>query len=160
MKFYAMIASAVITASILSVSGYAVTDTVSVETVKTDFAHKGNFDRDDFKKDPIAALEGRKNEILKHLNEGKIPKEEADAIIKKIDARIAEVKNFNTLTLDQKRDKLLKDCKSRLDLLVKDGKLDKKKADDMLKKYTDKIKQWDGVGYPKFFEKGMKGRKH
>lgn len=163
MKIKAMIASAVIIASLSATSAFAIPVTACAETVKYDIAESKRIRHKncgECMEDPIARLENKKSEVLKMLDEGKITKENADAVIKKIDSRIAEIKDFNKLTLDQKREKLIEDCKSRLDLLVKDGKIDKKKADDIQKSYTDKIKQWDGVGYPKFFGEGMKGKKH
>lgn len=115
---------------------------------------------EEFVKDPLGTLENRKSEIQKLLKEGKIPKEKAEAIIKKIDAGIAEVKEFNGLTLEQKRKKLLKDCRDYLDSLVEKGELEREEADRIYKEYADKIGKWDGTGYPKFLRKCPMPKKH
>lgn len=103
--------------------------------------------------DPIMALESRKEQVKKLMNEGKITREKAEAIIKRIDARIAEINEFNKLTLEEKKEKLVNDCKDRLDRMVNEGKMDRKKADEILRNYTERIRQWDGVGYPRLFRK-------
>lgn len=114
---------------------------------------------DEFVKDPLKVLENRKNEIEELLNEGKISKDKAEAILKKIDAAIAEIKKFNNMSLEEKRDRLIKDCKDYLENLVEKGEMDKEKASEILEKYSDKIKKWDGTGYPRFFRKPGKPEK-
>lgn len=125
-----------------------------VKENKTEWRNK----YDDFEKNPITALEENKNEILQLLKEDKLTKEKADAIISRIDAKISKIKAFEKLPLAQKKEALIKDCKARLDTLVKDGKIQKDKADAILKKYTEKIQNWDGIGYPDFHDKGIKGK--
>ncbi len=112
--------------------------------------------REEFRKDPINALESRKSEIQSLLKEGKITKEEADKKIERLDSKIKEIQNFNRLTLPQKKDKLINDCKSSLEKRVKEGKIDRNKADQIIKDYTEKINKWDGNGYPQFHSKPPK----
>lgn len=157
MKINTFMAVAVVFMSLSVLPAFAAEDSVTVEP-KIESPSKGNYDN--WAKDPIGALESKKAEVQILLKEGKITKDNADKMTKRIDAKIAEIKEFNKLTLQQKKDRLIKDCKNRLDLLVKDGKIDRKKADGILKSYTEKIRQWDGTGYPKYFEKCMKGKKH
>ncbi len=113
---------------------------------KKDFRQK----HEEFQKDPIKALESGKEKVQTLLKEGKISKEKADEITSKIDSKINEIKNFNKLDLKQKKDKLINDCKSHIEKRVKEGKLDKDKADALLKDYTEKINNWDGKGYPQY----------
>jgi lipoate-protein ligase A len=94
--------------------------------------------------------------IRAKLKEGKITKEKADKITAKIDSRIEKIQQFNSLTTQQKKDKLIGDFKASLDEKVKAGRLTQEMADELLKKYTDKVNQWDGSGYPKFARKGCK----
>lgn len=105
---------------------------------------------EEFQKDPIKALQNRKEEIQSLQKDGKITKEKADEITARIDAKIKQIEEFNKLTLEQKKAKLIKNCSTRLDRLVKEGKLEQAKADEILKQYTDKISNWDGTGYPGF----------
>lgn len=109
-------------------------------------------------KDPLKALESKKERIQSLLKEGKISKEEADRINAKIDSKIKEVKEFNKLPLEKKREKLISDFKVRLERKVKDGKMTKEKMDELLKDYTEKINKWDGKGYPGIYHKGKKLR--
>jgi len=108
---------------------------------------------EEFVKDPITVLENRKNEINKLLKEGKISREKADAMLKRIDAGITEIKKFNKLTLEEKRARLIKDCREYLDNLVERGEMDREKASKIYEDYAEKINKWDGTGYPKFFRK-------
>lgn len=112
---------------------------------------------EEFSKDPLRALESRKVKIQSLLKEGKITKENADERIARIDSKIKEIQSFNKLTLPQKKDKLIYDCKASVEKLVKEGKLDRVKADTLLKNYSEKINKWDGNGYPHFHTKCSKG---
>ena len=117
---------------------------------------------EEFIKDPLTVLENRKKEIEQQLKEGRISKEEADAILRRIDKGIAEIKEFSALPLEEKRARLIRDCKDYLDSLVEKGEMDREKAQKILEKYSEKINKWDGTGYPRFFRKPVKpkcGRK-
>ena len=114
----------------------------------------------DFDKDPIKALECRKEKVQSMLKEGKITKEEAAEKTARIDAKIAKVKEFNKLTLPQKRARLVEDFKASVDSRVKDGRLTKEKADSMIKEFNDMVAKWDGNGYPRMSGKWIKGGKH
>ena len=107
----------------------------------------------EFVKDPLGTLEKRKNEVQQLLKEGKIPKEKAESILKRIDEKMAEIKAFNGLSLEEKREKLIRDCREYLDGQVKKGLLEPEKAERIYKEYAEKIKKWDGTGYPRFFRK-------
>lgn len=104
-------------------------------------------------KDPIKSLEGRKENILKLQKEGKISKEEADEKIKIIDTRIKGIEEFNKLTVEQKRAKLIEKFKEIMALQVKYGKISQEKADELISEYTKKMQEWDGNGIPKFYHK-------
>ena len=111
---------------------------------------------EEFEKDPITVLENRKKEIEGLLKEGRISKEEAEAILRRIDKGIAEIKEFNGLPLEEKRARLIRDCKDYLDSLVERGEMDRDKADRIFEKYSDRTNKWDGTGYPRFFRKAGK----
>nr|WP_026073990.1 hypothetical protein [Acetivibrio cellulolyticus] len=119
--------------------------------------HKGN---DEMCKDPIKALENKREEILKLEKEGKISKEEADKKIREIDARIKDIKEFNKLPVEQKRAKLIAKFKEHIGLRVKEGKITQEKADEIVSEYTKKIQEWDGNGFPRFFYKGHIKKEH
>jgi len=104
--------------------------------------------------DPIKALKEKKEAIIKLEKEGKISKEEADKRIKKIDSRIKEIEEFNKLTLEQKRAKLIEKFKEVMALKVKEGKISQEKADELIAEYTKKVQEWDGKGVPRFYHKG------
>lgn len=142
---------------------------ITVPNAKTQQQQIGTFEKDkdrlgkkDFKKskdkfssdqDPIKALEHKKERVQVKLKEGKITKEKANEIIARIDARIKKIQDFNKLTLQQKKDKLISDFKAHMDKKVKGGKLSRDKADELIKMHTEKVNQWDGNGYPKFFKR-------
>lgn len=111
-------------------------------------------------KDPIKALENRKAKVQSLLKEGKITKEKADKITARIDEKIKTINEFNKLTPDQKRAKLTEDFKTFMAKKVKEGKLTQEQADERIKAFNEKVKQWDGTGYPHFFKKGMKHGHH
>lgn len=113
---------------------------------------------EEFDKDPIKMLERRKEKIKLLLEEGKIDKKEADEITARIDLKIKEIQSFNKLSLQKKKEKLVNDCRAAVEKRVQEGKLDRSKADTIIKNYTEKINKWDGNGYPQFHSKRFKGK--
>jgi Uncharacterized protein conserved in bacteria len=111
---------------------------------------------EEYRKDPIKALEKRKLEVQTLLKEGKINKEKADKITAKLDSKIKEIQSFNKLNLQQKKVRLLDDCRTTIEKMVKEGKLEKDKADTIFNKYREKIDKWDGNGYPQFHPKFLR----
>lgn len=114
----------------------------------------------DFEKDPIKALECRKEKVRSLLKEGKITKEQADEMTARIDEKIAKVKEFSKLTLPQKRARLMEEFKTSADKWVKEGKLTREKADVMIRDFNEKITKWDGSGYPVMHGKRFHDGKH
>lgn len=106
--------------------------------------------------DPIKQLQHKKEKIQKLLDQGKLTKEEAQEKIKIIDAKIKKLEEFNKLSLKEKKKKLIKNFKTFTDDMVKKGKITQEKADELLKEYESKVKQWDGNGHPPKFGKGLK----
>jgi len=100
-------------------------------------------------RDPVKALEAKKEIIRKLVKEGKISKEKAEEIIRKLDAKIEKIKEFQSLPLEEKRKRLINDFTEKLDRMVKEGKISRQEADKMLKEITEKINKWDGSGLPK-----------
>ncbi len=100
-------------------------------------------------KDPIKRLEAKKEKVERLLKEGKLTKEQANDILKRIDDRIAEVKEFQKLPLEQKKEKVLNDLRTQTNQFVKDGKMTQEEADKMMKKAKEKLENWDGKGFPR-----------
>jgi len=105
-------------------------------------------------KDPVEALKQKKEKVQSLLKEGKITKEQADAIIAKIDAKIKAIEEFNKHSPQQKKEKLLERFKASVEKKVKEGKLTREKADELIRKFSEKLKNWDGTGYPDFLRRG------
>ncbi|AGB19898.1 hypothetical protein [Thermoanaerobacterium thermosaccharolyticum] len=105
------------------------------------------------KVDPIQRLESIKAKVTQKYNEGKISKNKYDSIIAKINNMEQQINDFNKLTLDQKRQKLISDYTAAVNKKVQNGKITQDKANELIKNYTDKVNKWDGTGFPP----GMKG---
>ncbi|WHE06758.1 hypothetical protein PGH24_11530 [Thermoanaerobacterium thermosaccharolyticum] len=105
------------------------------------------------KVDPIQRLENIKAKVTEKYNEGKISKDKYDSIIAKINNMEQQINDFNKLTLDQKRQKLISDYTAAVNKKVQSGKITQDKANELIKNYTDKVNKWDGTGLPP----GMKG---
>jgi hypothetical protein len=126
--------------------------------VRKVFAERDNCP--DFQKDPIKALECKKEKVQSLLREGKITKEEAAEITARLDERIAKIKEFNKLTLPEKKAKLMEKHKAFIEMKVKEGTLSREKADAAIKEFNDRISKWDGKGFPVTHGGGMKEKKH
>jgi polyhydroxyalkanoate synthesis regulator phasin len=100
---------------------------------------------------PISSLEKKKEEIQSLVKEGKLTKEKAAEITSRIDARIKSFKEFDKLSLTEKKKKLKENFSSHLEKGVKDGRITKEKMNEVLDEFNKKIDNWDGKGYPKFF---------
>lgn len=175
MKFPRILSAAVITTCLTATAAFAAPDVsspsnVAVSQQKSDTVKK---ERKDFKgegfkhkhdgikqQDPIKALQRKKEKIQTLLKDGKITKEKADAIIARIDSKIKEIEEFNKLTPQQKKDKLISGFKASVGKRVEEGKLTQEKADELVKKFTEKVQKWDGNGYPQFHKKWFKPNKH
>jgi Spy/CpxP family protein refolding chaperone len=96
--------------------------------------------------DQLKMLQNRKTEIQTMLANGKITQDKANGEIAKIDEEINKINEFNALTLEQKKEKLTSEFKTKIEADVKDGRLTQEKADKMLKDYANKLANWDGTG--------------
>jgi hypothetical protein len=168
MKLFRILASVVVIACLSATAVFAAPAVLDSQNAnqklqKSDTLNMGKKDfknREIFKQDPIKALESKREKVQTLLKEGKITKEKADAINTRIDSKIKEIQEFNKLTIQQKKDKMTTNFKTMIEKRVKDGKITKVKADEMIQKFTKKIEKWDGKGYPQFHKKGMKFKKH
>lgn len=160
--------TAVIAVSLAAASSFALTDASlcnsnhnSVAVAKNAQCCTKNRERncEEFKKDPIKALQDEKDKIQSMLRDGKITKEKADKITSRIEAKIKEIQEFNKLTVQEKKAKLIADFKASVEKKVKEGKIDKAKADDMLNRFTEKVNKWDGNGYPMFRHRQFKSKR-
>ncbi|HHW49000.1 MAG TPA: DUF2680 domain-containing protein [Clostridiaceae bacterium] len=126
------------------------------------FGSKNHDNKHDMKKfkDPLEALKQKKEKIQSMLKEGKITKEKADEITAKIDKKIKEIEEFNKLSPEQKKANLTDKFKAFIEKRVKKGKLTREEADEMIKKFNEKLQSWDGKGYPDFFKKGFGFKGH
>ena len=109
-------------------------------------------------RDPLKRLELKKENIQKEYKAGKITKKEADELIEKVDKHIAKVKEFNSLSLPQKKDRLSSKVKTRIEQEVKDGKLTKEEGEKLIKEFNNNLENWDGKEFPRFMH--HKGDKH
>ncbi len=110
-------------------------------------------------KDPLKRLEERKENIQKEYKEGKISKEKADELTEKINKHIQNVKEFDSLTLPQKKEHILAKVKSHVEQDIKDGKITKEEGERKIKDFTKELEKWDGRGFPKSIGKGDKHKK-
>lgn len=106
--------------------------------------------------DPVKRLQGEKEKIKKLLEEGKITKEEAEERIKLIDEKIKKIEEYNKLPLEKKKEKLIENFRNFTDEMVKKGEITQEKAEELIKEYESKIKQWNGNGMPPILKKGHK----
>lgn len=119
---------------------------------------KGNHFRQrwvEFEKDPLKVLDEKKEKVQELLREGKITKEQADEITRKIDENINAIKDFNKLSVEQKKKHLLEQFNKSIDQRAKAGKITKDFAEELKKEYRCRIEQWDGQGYPGFLVRGV-----
>lgn len=105
------------------------------------------------KNDPLKRLEERKESIRKDLKEGKITKEKAEELTKKIDGRIAKIKEFNSLTLPEKKEHLSKKFSSHLEKQIQDGRITKEEGEKLQADFNKQLESWDGKEPPKFMHK-------
>ncbi|NLM73210.1 MAG: hypothetical protein GX184_04165 [Clostridiaceae bacterium] len=136
---------------------FALTTTVSlaknpyiqkVENTEQKTEQREEQSQDTRKLDPLQVLEKRKEKINKLLKEGKIPKEKAEEKLRKIDRRIEEIKEFQKLPLEKKRERVINNFRHELDKLVRDGAIKPEEAERLMNEVTEKINKWDGSGYP------------
>lgn len=169
MKISKIFLTAAVTANLFAAAAYAApTPSKPTNPVKTEQSNTVNEKDKDLRpdhkkcrkgkctvefKDQIKSLENRKETILKLEKEGKISKEEADKKIKKIDSKVKGIKEFNKLTVEQKREKVIAKFKEIMASQIKEGKISQEKADELISEYTKKIQEWDGKGVPRFYHK-------
>jgi polyhydroxyalkanoate synthesis regulator phasin len=148
--------------SIISSSTFAVQTINNVEqpgaTEQDAGFFKDNHKHDKCEKDPIKRLEERKNDIEKEYKEGKITKEKADELTKRIDERIVKIKKFNSLTLPEKKEHLNKKFKSHIEQNVKKGNMTKEEGDKAIQEFNKQLENWDGDDFPKFKGKSERHR--
>ena len=96
--------------------------------------------------DPLERLKAEKTSIQTQLSIGKITQEEADKKIAEIDKSIEEQEEFNSLTLAEKKTKLVSDYTTRINQMVKDSKMIQTEADKALVEYKAQVEKWDGSG--------------
>lgn len=105
--------------------------------------------------DPLERLQKEKEAIQQKVKDGKLTQEQADKRIAEIDQRIKEIQDFNNLTLDQKKEKLLSSFTTSINEKVKNGKLAQDKADQEIANFKTKLDAWDGTGNPPFIGRGL-----
>ncbi|MCX7710554.1 MAG: hypothetical protein N2484_12000 [Clostridia bacterium] len=114
--------------------------------------------------DPVAELKSLKNTVKEEYKQGKISKDELHLGLEKIDRKLKAVKEFNDLSIDQKKEKLVTDFIKAVNKKVQVGELSTNDVGTLLESYTDTVKQWDGQGFPTFYHRGIliskKGSSH
>lgn len=114
-------------------------------------------DCDNCDKDPLKRLQERKELIQKEYKEGKITKEKADELTERIDKHIQKVKEFNSMSLPQKKEHLKAKFKAHIEKEIKNGKITKEEGDKLLGEFDKELEKWDGTaGFPKFMHKDVK----
>ncbi len=118
-------------------------------------AEKGKCHKDHkHHKDPLQKLQEKKEEIGKDLKEGKITKEKAEELTKRIDERIRQINEFNSLPLPEKKQQLSKIFNSNLEKKILEGKLTKEEGEKLLADFNKQLEKWDGKDFPHFTHKG------
>lgn len=121
------------------------------------FKDHGKHDKcDKCHKDPIKRLEEKKQSIQKELKEGRISKEKADEMTREIDEHIQKIKEFNSLPLPQKKEKMYSRFQSHIENNVKAGKITKEEGEKLLTEFKKELDKWDGKGYLKIVKKDKK----
>ncbi|MFW6270398.1 MAG: hypothetical protein ACOC4G_09985 [Bacillota bacterium] len=105
-------------------------------------------------------LKGLKEKVQKKLEKGDITEEKANQLNAKLDDHLKEIKEFKKLSLEEKKSKLLNNLQTRMNEKVKEDKISREKADEIIKKYSNELKDWDGESYPKFMRKYFMRRNH
>jgi DNA-binding protein H-NS len=100
--------------------------------------------------DPLNFLEKKKRHIQEQVRAGKLTQEEADARIARIEERIRDIREFNKLSVPEKKAKLLDRYRKMLEQKAAAGKITRQEADRRLQAFTEKVEAWDGQGYPDF----------
>ncbi len=95
-------------------------------------------------KDPLERLESIKGKVSQDLKDGKISQEKADELNKKIDERIAKIKQFNSLSLPEKKQQLSEKFKSRMEEAVKEGRITKDEGGKLQAEFEKQLESWDG----------------
>ncbi len=108
----------------------------------------------------LKRLEGKKEDIRKQYEEGKIDQKEAEEITQKLDRRIARIKEFNSLPLPEKKERLSNKFKYHLEQNIKDGKVTKEEGEKILKDFNKSLENWDGKESPKFMHKHHKNNRN
>jgi len=164
MKKFQIIITIAFIVSLISSSVYAtepntglVQNGTAEQNMRACKGHDGKFEKGE--KDPLKWLANKKENIQKQYKEGKITKEKADELTLKIDSRIAKVKEFNSLSLPQKKEHISTKVKSRIEQQVKDGNISKEDGEKILKDFSKKIESWDGKEFPEFMHSGQKHKK-
>lgn len=120
-------------------------------------AFAGKFREGFVKGDPVERLNKQKEVLQQRVEAGKLSKEEADKKTAEIDKRIKEIQDFNNLTVEQKKEKLLKDFTAAMNERATAGKMSQEEADKAVADYKAKLDAWDGTGNAPMFMKGFRG---
>ena len=97
---------------------------------------------------PLKAMENKKAKIQELVKAGRITQEEAEIELAKLEEKIRKINEFNALDLPQKKAKLLAHYQEVLEKRVQEGKITQQEAEQLLKKFSEKVEQWDGTGFP------------
>lgn len=95
-------------------------------------------------RNPLKRLEERKAMLEKEYKDGKITKDQYDEKIAKINKHIEEIKEFESLSLPEKKAKISEKVKSRIEQQIKDGVITKEEGDNLLREFNKKLESWDG----------------
>ncbi|MFZ5989635.1 MAG: hypothetical protein ACOYWZ_21265 [Bacillota bacterium] len=108
------------------------------------------------KSDPIKDLQTLRKEVQEDYKQGNISKDELDLALTKIDRKLNAVKEFNKLSLEQKKDRLINEFTKAVNRKVQEGKISENDMEKIISVFTEKVNAWDGKGYPTFYHNGVK----
>lgn len=104
---------------------------------------------------PIKELQTLKKEIQKDYKQGNLSKDELDFALTKIDRKLNSIKEFNKLSLEEKKARLIDDFTKAVNINVQGGKISENDMEKIISTFTEQVNSWDGKGYPEFFYKGI-----
>ena len=110
--------------------------------------------------DLLKELQNKKAAVEQELSDGLISESQASRMTSHIDLKIKEIETFNSMSPQEKKNKLLEDFTLRIGKFVKSGGLEKDTGDKKIEDYKLKLEKWNGEGAFPMKDKEDRGRKN
>lgn len=107
------------------------------------------------RKDPVKQLENMKKDAQERYKKGELTKDQLDALTARIDKRLKAVKEFKKLPLEKKKDVLIDNFTRAIDKKVQTEWITDEDKAVLVDKFTERVSQWDGDGFPTFYHQGV-----